>query len=131
MVTAKEGRRNRTIRKPLSAPQRAPAKRQITIASGIASLYSQSNPSRELESPSMDATERSISLVITIRLNGRAIRAISTKFASRLDQFSTVRKSLLRSIPPTTAINTRTARMVSQLSSTGQSSCARLALTHT
>ena len=115
MVTAKEGRRNRTIIKPLSAPHRAPTTRQIAIASGMASLYSQSNPSRELERPRIEATERSMSLVITIRLNGSAISAISTKLARRSDQLLTVRKSLFRNVPPTTAINRRRARMVSQL----------------
>ena len=101
------------------------------MPSGTGTLSSQSNPSRELERPRIEATDRSMSFAMTMRVKGNAIRAISTKLARRFVQLSTVRKSLLERMPPSIAITSRLARMVFPADSAGKTSRAGLALTHT
>ena len=79
MVTAMDGRPTRVIKNPFSAPPRTPMARHTAIAAHTDHPCIEREPSTLAESPSIEATERSISPVMTIRVIGRAMIAISPK----------------------------------------------------
>ena len=54
-----------------------PTSSTVTMASAMGQPCSYSRPMRALDSPSMEATERSISPTTTIRVSGSAMMAIS------------------------------------------------------
>ncbi len=77
MVTASEGRPSRVTSRPLSAPQAAPTRTTTgrMVSSGQPAVHSQ--PISALDSPSTEATDRSISAAAMTSVSGSAIRAIS------------------------------------------------------
>ena len=81
IVTAIEGSPSLVTSTPLSAPPAAPTIRTATIAQAIGQWCSKRYPSSVLESPSIEATERSISPVMTINVSGSAMIAISPMFS--------------------------------------------------
>src|SRR5262245_9183452 len=77
MVTASDGNPKRVTNRPLSAPSAAPSSRQIPISSGSEETpQTQSWPSTTQVRPSMLATDRSISPVMTTSVSGSAMSRI-------------------------------------------------------
>ena len=80
MVTAIEGKPSRVIRTPLRAPPRTPMTSTATMANPMGHPCLNNSPSMVLDSPSIDATDRSISPVMMINVRGNAMMAISPMF---------------------------------------------------
>src|SRR4051812_4548193 len=83
IVTASEGSPTFVTRKPLKAPRTAPRSRTSGRIDSSGRPANQSLPMTALDSPTMLATERSISPVMTMSVSGRAMSAITTTSSSR------------------------------------------------
>ena len=77
IVTASDGRPRRVTRNPLNAPATAPNTSAAPIAGQIGHPCMNSSAMTTPERPRMEATERSISPVITISASGSAMIATS------------------------------------------------------
>jgi hypothetical protein len=80
IVTASDGRPRRVTKKPFSAPRKAPSTTAMIIAGQIGQPCLKSSAMSTPLRPSMDATERSISPVTTIKVSGSAMIATSPTF---------------------------------------------------
>src|SRR5262245_54970760 len=80
IVTARDGRPRRVIRKPLNRPQAAPTTRAMTIAAWIGQPWPASSARTTPERPRIDATDRSISPVMMMSARGSAMIATSPMF---------------------------------------------------
>src|SRR6266700_3149236 len=85
----------------------------VTASEGSQSLAHR-NPSSALDMPSVDATERSISPLMTISVMGSAMIAISPDVTSMLKMFPLVRNCAEVLAPKMTMAATSMARPVSQ-----------------
>src|SRR3954452_17074783 len=117
MVTASDGSPSPVTRKPLTAPSTAPISTHSGMIVWMARSWFHRKPMSALVRPSVLATDRSISPVITMNVIGRATSAIGSR--------SSTRKVKLRLVPKLSTladatISTSTASrmmMVSQLAS--------------
>ncbi len=82
IVTASDGRPTTVMRKPLTAPPMTPTRTAIAIAAGSGVPAWKSAPMITLESPTMLATDRSISPVMMMNVIGSAMS--STGNTSRI-----------------------------------------------
>jgi hypothetical protein len=80
MVTAIEGSPTLATSTPLSAPPSAPTTSAAAIANQIGHPLLNSSPMTAPDRPSIEATDRSISPVMMIRVSGSAMMAISPMF---------------------------------------------------
>ena len=80
IVTASDGSPTRVTSTPFSSPPAAPTTSAASIAGQIDQPWAKSDAITVPESPSIEATERSISPVITISATGSAMIAISPMF---------------------------------------------------
>ena len=83
IVTAREGSPTTVTRTPLMAPQTMPSTSAASAASSTGQPASNKAPSVTLLSPTMLATERSISAEIRIRAIGKAMRRIGVTSSSK------------------------------------------------
>ena len=77
IVTASDGRPSLVTRIPLNAPATMPTTSTVGMIAPIGQPWLQRYPTSALESPRIDATERSISPVITISVSGSVMIATS------------------------------------------------------
>ncbi len=77
IVTAIDGSPSLATSTPLSAPPSAPTASAATIASPMGQPWLCSWPMTQPDRPSIEATDRSISPVITMSMSGSAMMAIS------------------------------------------------------
>lgn len=133
MVTASDGRPKPVTKRPFTAPSTAPSSTTRTqINSRDSPLESQSCPISVLHSPTMLATERSISPVITIRVIGSAMSASGIRSSSRncalrpVAKFSTVRlatsTATTRAATMTASQETNTPRRLARRPAPGSAS---------
>src|ERR1700759_5212780 len=116
MVTASDGSPTRVTSSPLSRPPSAPTTATITKISRIGSLCRYSTPSRALDIPSIDSTDRSISPLMMIRAIGSVMIAISPVVRPRLKKLFDDRNCGETLLPNSTIATTTTTRPVSQRS---------------
>src|SRR5216683_1853514 len=110
MVTASDGSPSRVTSRPLTAPAAAPATATTAKMASIGQPWLHRNPSRALDMPSVDATDRSISPLMTISVIGNVMIAISPLDRPRLKKLLPVRNCGDAAAPITTMITTTTAR---------------------
>src|SRR6201996_5885758 len=113
MVTASDGSPTRVTSSPLSRPPSAPTTATITKISRIGSLCRYSTPSRALDIPSIDSTDRSISPLMMIRAIGSVMIAISPVVRPRLKKLFDDRNSGETLLPKMTIAITTTTSPVS------------------
>src|SRR3954454_2205584 len=107
MVTARDGRPSLVTSSPLTAPSTTPRSRHSGRISSSGSPANHSLPMTALDSPTVLATERSISPVMITRVSGRAISMITTTSSSRNPALrveanpSTVRPAITRNATST------------------------------
>ena len=75
MVTAIDGRPVRATRTPLRAPPTAPTSRAAAKQAQMFQPWCHRKPTVEPDSPNIEATDRSISPVMTMKVIGRAMIA--------------------------------------------------------
>jgi hypothetical protein len=75
IVTAIDGKPNRATSSPLSAPPRAPTTMAAANAGQMPQPWCHKSPTSEPDRPSIEATDRSISPVITTKVTGSAMIA--------------------------------------------------------
>src|SRR6266487_751110 len=91
MVTASEGSPSLVTSRPLTRPAARPSSTRTAKMASIGQCLAHRNPSSALDMPSVDATERSISPLMTISVMGSAMIAISPDVTSMLKMFPLVR----------------------------------------
>src|SRR3954449_2740972 len=107
MVTARDGRPSLVTSSRLTAPSTTPRSRHSGMISSSGSPANHSLPMTALDSPTVLATERSISPVMITRVSGRAISMITTTSSSRNPALrveanpSTVRPAITRNATST------------------------------
>src|ERR1700760_882905 len=116
MVTAREGSPTRGTSSPLTAPASAPTAATITKIAIIGSLCRYSTPSRALDMPRVDSTDRSISPLMMISAIGRAMIATSPLFRPRLKMLLAVKNSDDSELPRIATAITTTTRPLSHRS---------------
>lgn len=114
MVTASEGSPTRVTSQPFSSPPAAPANRQMGTISSNAKPACQSEPASALDSPSIDATERSTCPATTSRVIGRAISAISETSPSAAERLSVLANPSVLPLPARKTAISRMPTVVSQ-----------------
>src|SRR5690348_16958051 len=116
IVTASEGRPTRVTSRPLISPARIPASATTRKMASIGQCLAHRNPSRALDMPRIDATDRSISPLITISVMGSAMIAISPEVTPVLKKLPGVRNCGEDMPPKITMAMTSSARPLSQRS---------------
>lgn len=86
MVTASDGSPSRVTSSPLNAPAARPTTAITTKIAIIGQCLSHRYPSRQLDMPRVDATDRSISPLMMISVIGSAMIAISPLDRPRLNR---------------------------------------------
>src|SRR5580658_7225027 len=114
MVTASDGSPTRVTSRPLNAPAARPTIAMTTKMAIIGQCLLHRNPSRQLDMPSVDETDRSISPLMMINVIGSAMIAISPLDRPRLNRLLLVRKFDEAATPATPMITTIRARPASQ-----------------
>src|SRR6478609_3399608 len=114
IVTASDGRPRRVTRNPLNAPRNAPRTIAAAIAGQIGQPCLNSSAIRTPVRPRIDATERSISPVITSRVSGSAMIATSPTFRQMKKRFVDWRKYGETEAPYAIVAASRTTSSASQ-----------------
>src|SRR5439155_7401628 len=104
----------RVTRKPLTAPSSAPKATAANIAGQIGQPCLKSSAIRTPVKPSIEATDRSISPVMTIRVSGSAMIAISPTFRQMKKRFVDCKKYGETAAPYAMVPPRRTRRSASQ-----------------
>ena len=102
MVTASEGRPTTVMKKPLTAPRIAPMRMVIQRIVSKGKPLFHISPMAALVSPTMLATDRSISPVMMMSVIGRA--------RTRMGARSRMRKPAFRDVPNSSMLNDATTR---------------------
>src|SRR5215472_15682017 len=114
IVTARLGSPSRVTSRPLTAPAARPTMATVMKTAGIGQPSFHSTPSRALAMPRIDATDRSISPLITISVSGSVMIAISPLDRPTLNRLPPVRKCGEADEPAIRTAMTTSASPVSQ-----------------
>src|SRR5689334_14396393 len=114
IVTASDGRPSLVTSRPLTRPAARPTSTRTAKMASIGQCLAHRNPSSALDMPSIDATERSISPLMTISVMGSAMIATSPDVTSMLKMFPVVRNCVEVLAPKMTMAATSPPRPVSQ-----------------
>src|SRR5580704_8678529 len=114
IVTASEGRPTRVTSSPLIRPATIPSSATTTKMASIGQWWLHRTPSSALDMPRIEATDRSISPLMTISVIGSAMIAISPEVTPVLKKLPLVRNWGEVTAPKTMMATTRRPRPVSQ-----------------
>src|ERR1700734_2463384 len=114
IVTASEGSPTRVTSSPLIRPATIPSSATTTKMTSIGQWWLHRTPSSALDMPRIEATDRSISPLMTISVIGSAMIAISPEVTPVLKKLPLVRNWGEVTAPKTKMATTRRPRPVSQ-----------------